>query len=85
MCLKHAENDLLYCICYGLDVDFPCQTYALEILEISGTWMSLWLGANALVIVCSGTWMSVWCGHGCSGERMLWNMDVILVWACMLW
>ena len=29
--------------------------------------------------------MLLWCGHGCSAKRMLWNMDVIMVWAWMLW
>ena len=58
------------------------------------------LGMDALLTVCSRTWMLLWFGHGCSGngmllymgvvvvcsgKRMLSNMDVIMVWAWMLW
>ena len=42
------------------------------------------LGIDALVNVCCRTWMLVWFGHGCSGKRMLTNMDVSMVWAWML-
>ena len=57
----------------------PWQTYALEHGFCYG------LGMDALVNVCSRTWMLLCFGHGFSGKRMLSNMDVVLVKACMLW
>ena len=33
------------------------------------------LGMNALVIVCSGNTTVIMVGHGCSGDRMLWEHD----------
>ena len=32
-----------------------------------------------------GTRTELWFGHGCSGQRMLWDTNGIMVWAWMLW
>ena len=38
------------------------------------------LGMGALVIACTRTWTLFWFGHGCTGNWMNFNMNVILVW-----
>ena len=43
------------------------------------------LGMDALVTGCSRTGTLLWFGHGCSGHRTQSKMDVIIVWAWMLW
>ena len=40
---------------------------------------------DALGMGCSQEWTSLWFGHGCFGNGMLSGMDVIMVWAWMLW
>ena len=59
--------------------------------NLSGTWMHLQhkhvygLGLDGLIMGCSRTLRFLWFGHGCSGNAILSNMNVILVWAGMLW
>ena len=43
------------------------------------------LGMYALVIACIRTWTLFRFGAECADNRMHLNMDVILVWAWMLW
>ena len=43
------------------------------------------LGMDTLVIGCSRTQAFSWFGHGCFGHQMQSNMNVIMVWALILW
>ena len=43
------------------------------------------VGMDALVIRCSQTWTLLKFGHTCFGQPMQPNMNVIMLWAWMLW
>ena len=59
------------CCYYGLGMDALVNVCCLEHGCYSG------LGMDALVHVCSRTWMPLWFRHGCSGNRMLSENEVL--------
>ena len=76
------------CFCVralGKDIDFVPLGAVYLVLGCTCNTNAYGLGMGGLVMGCSRTWTPLLFRHGCSGNGMLSNMNVIMVWAGMLW